>query len=141
MNRLAQALITLTDPASKATYDSELGIAAVPQPLPTAIPKPDLKPEPRQESVIVAEPVLDDLDLPEAEPLPDPHPTEVTQEIALPEELKPRYEVVPAPRVGYVWAPGFWDWRHGRHIWVKGHYERERRGYHWNPTRWEQRPR
>ncbi len=22
----------------------------------------------------------------------------------------PRYEVVPAPRAGYVWAPGSWDW-------------------------------
>jgi len=22
-----------------------------------------------------------------------------------------RYEVAPAPRAGYVWVPGFWDWR------------------------------
>jgi hypothetical protein len=50
----------------------------------------------------------------------------------------PRYEVVPAPRPGYVWAPGFWDWRGARHVWVRGHWERERRGYHWNPSRWEQ---
>ena len=26
----------------------------------------------------------------------------------------PRYEVVPAPRAGYVWAPGYYDWRNGR---------------------------
>ncbi|MGZ5035431.1 MAG: YXWGXW repeat-containing protein [Usitatibacter sp.] len=50
----------------------------------------------------------------------------------------PRYEVVPAPRAGYVWAPGFWDWRGGRHVWVRGHWERERHGYHWNPSRWEE---
>ena len=36
----------------------------------------------------------------------------------------PRVEVVPAPRVGYVWAPGYWV--------------RERRGYHWRPHRWEE---
>ena len=31
----------------------------------------------------------------------------------------PRYEVVPAPRVGYVWVPGFWDWRGNRHVWPR----------------------
>lgn len=51
----------------------------------------------------------------------------------------PRYEIVPAPRAGYVWAPGYWDWRDGRHVWRKGHWERERRGYYWHPSRWEQR--
>jgi hypothetical protein len=24
-------------------------------------------------------------------------------------------------------------------VWIKGHWERERHGYHWNPSRWEQR--
>jgi hypothetical protein len=51
----------------------------------------------------------------------------------------PRYEVVPAPRPGYVWAPGYWDWRGNRHVWSKGHWERERSGYYWHPNRWEQR--
>jgi hypothetical protein len=51
----------------------------------------------------------------------------------------PRYEVVPAPRAGYIWAPGYWDWRNGRHVWVRGHWERERRGYYYHPQRWEQR--
>lgn len=51
----------------------------------------------------------------------------------------PRYEVVPAPRVGYVWVPGYYDWRGNRHVWVRGHWERERRGYFYHPTRWEQR--
>ena len=51
----------------------------------------------------------------------------------------PRYEVVPAPRAGYVWVPGYWDWRGNRHVWAKGHWERERRGYYYHPTRWEHR--
>jgi hypothetical protein len=51
----------------------------------------------------------------------------------------PRYEVVPAPRAGYVWAPGYWDWRGNHHVWVRGHWERERSGYYWHPNRWEQR--
>ena len=50
----------------------------------------------------------------------------------------PRYEVVPAPRVGFVWAPGVWEWRNGRHAWVGGHWVRERRGMYWHPDRWEQ---
>jgi hypothetical protein len=50
----------------------------------------------------------------------------------------PRYEVVPAPRAGYVWAPGYWDYRGHRHVWVKGHFERERKGYYWHPNRWVQ---
>jgi YXWGXW repeat-containing protein len=51
----------------------------------------------------------------------------------------PRYEVVPAPRAGFVWMPGYWDWRGNRHVWTRGHWERERHGYYWHPNRWEQR--
>jgi hypothetical protein len=51
----------------------------------------------------------------------------------------PRYEVVPAPRAGYVWQPGYYDWRDGRHVWLRGHWVRERKGYYWHPNRWEQR--
>jgi YXWGXW repeat-containing protein len=46
------------------------------------------------------------------------------------------YEVAPAPRVGWVWVPGFWDWRHHRHHWVAGHWIRERHGYYYAPARW-----
>lgn len=67
----------------------------------------------------------------------------------------PVYEAVPAPRVGWVWAPGFWQWRHGRHVWIAGHWVRERRGYvyapgawvareghyYWHEPRWERRER
>src|SRR5690349_23409176 len=48
----------------------------------------------------------------------------------------PRYEVVPAPRVGYVWVPGAWEWRHNRHHWVRGYWVRERPGYYYAPARW-----
>ena len=50
-----------------------------------------------------------------------------------------RHEVVPAHRAGYVWVPGFWNWRGNHHVWSKGHWERERRGYFWHPNRWEER--
>ena len=50
----------------------------------------------------------------------------------------PRVEVVPAPRAGYVWAPGYWDWRSGHHVWVNGHWERERHGYYYHPSHWTQ---
>ena len=50
-----------------------------------------------------------------------------------------RHEVIPAARPGFVWQEGYWDWRNGRHVWVKGHWVKERRGYYWHPTRWEQR--
>ena len=51
----------------------------------------------------------------------------------------PRYEVVPAARPGFVWQPGYWDWRHNRHTWVRGYWVKERNGMYWHPTRWEQR--
>ncbi|HEX2586443.1 MAG TPA: YXWGXW repeat-containing protein [Steroidobacteraceae bacterium] len=47
-----------------------------------------------------------------------------------------RVEPVPEPRRGYVYAPGYWDWRHGHHVWVKGHWVRERRGYHYVAPEW-----
>ena len=50
----------------------------------------------------------------------------------------PRYEVLPSPRSGFVWAPGYWDWRHGHYVWVKGHWEHEHHGMYWHPHRWEQ---
>lgn len=49
----------------------------------------------------------------------------------------PMYEVVPAPRPGYVWAPGAWHWENGRHVWSRGHWEVMRTGYRFVPDRWE----
>ena len=51
----------------------------------------------------------------------------------------PRHEVIPAPRHGYVWQPGYWDWRSGRHVWVRGYWVKERSGYYWHPNRWIER--
>lgn len=51
-----------------------------------------------------------------------------------------RHEVVPAPRPGYVWAPGYWDVRGHKHVWRQGHWERVRPGQTWHESRWVQRP-
>jgi len=51
----------------------------------------------------------------------------------------PRVVVVPQPRLGYVWAPGYWRWDGRSHVWVDGAWMRERRGYHWEPAHWEER--
>ncbi|MDQ2928864.1 MAG: hypothetical protein M3R22_12025 [Pseudomonadota bacterium] len=48
----------------------------------------------------------------------------------------PRVEVVPAARPGYLWTPGYWDYRHGRHYWVGGNWIRERRGYFYTQPAW-----
>ncbi|MGV8899829.1 MAG: YXWGXW repeat-containing protein [Burkholderiaceae bacterium] len=47
-----------------------------------------------------------------------------------------RYEVVPAPRRGYEWAPGYWNWNGGRHAWAPGHWERARSGHHYQRPEW-----
>ena len=41
----------------------------------------------------------------------------------------PRDERIPEARRGYVWAPGHWEWRHGRYAWTNGKWLRERHGY------------
>lgn len=48
-------------------------------------------------------------------------------------------EYVPAPRRGYVWVSGYWDWRGHRHHWVRGHWKRHRPGYYYEPARWVHR--
>jgi hypothetical protein len=48
----------------------------------------------------------------------------------------PQVEVMPEPRPGYVWAPGYWVWEGGRHAWVPGRWMGERRGCFWVPERW-----
>ncbi|HEV8690143.1 MAG TPA: hypothetical protein VGQ91_07605 [Ideonella sp.] len=50
-----------------------------------------------------------------------------------------RYEVVPPPRVGYVWVPGYWDWRTNNHVWVAGTWVRERPGYVYHHPTWVER--
>lgn len=41
-------------------------------------------------------------------------------------------------REGYVWAPGSWQWRNGKHEWVEGRYIPEKKGHRWEPDRWVQ---
>jgi hypothetical protein len=50
-----------------------------------------------------------------------------------------RYERVPQVQRGYVWSPGYWDWRSNKHVWVKGSSVRERHGYEYEPHRWVER--
>ncbi len=51
---------------------------------------------------------------------------------------EPRYEAVPYPRPGYVWAPGYWEWRGHRHEWVQGYWIAERPGHVYVPNTWVQ---
>jgi hypothetical protein len=50
----------------------------------------------------------------------------------------PLYERVPAPRHGYVWAPGHWEWNGRRHIWAPGFWVVERPGYAYRAPAWYQ---
>ena len=44
--------------------------------------------------------------------------------------------VTPPPRPDYLWAPGYWGWSNGRHVWLNGGWLRDRPGYaYWQP-RW-----
>jgi hypothetical protein len=47
-----------------------------------------------------------------------------------------RYERIPPPRPGHIWAPGYWDVRGHQHVWRGGHWERARRGYHYSQPQW-----
>jgi len=44
-----------------------------------------------------------------------------------------------APRPGFVWSPGYYEWRDDRYAWVGGHYEPERAGFFWQGPRWDLR--
>lgn len=59
---------------------------------------------------------------------------EVTSDIAPPPA---RIERV-APREGFIWAPGYWQWKGIAYYWVSGTYIFERRGAHWIPDQWQQ---
>ena len=51
----------------------------------------------------------------------------------------PRAERTPPPRRGHVWAPGHWEYRHGRYVWNRGTWLRERHGYAYNAPNWVER--
>lgn len=44
-----------------------------------------------------------------------------------------------APRAGFIWVKGHYEWRGGEWAWIPGHYERERAGYRYVEPRYEQR--
>jgi hypothetical protein len=48
----------------------------------------------------------------------------------------PRDEHV-APRPGFEWIPGHWDWRGHKYEWTGGHWEKEHAGQHWHPGHWD----
>lgn len=47
-----------------------------------------------------------------------------------------RVEVVPAPRPGYQWEPGYWRWENDRYSWNEGRYIENREGHRYVPHRW-----
>jgi YXWGXW repeat-containing protein len=51
-----------------------------------------------------------------------------------------RVEVVPAPRPGYVWAPGYWAWNGRQHVWYDGRWEAERPDQRFVPAHWVDTP-
>ncbi|RYF78413.1 MAG: hypothetical protein EOO29_19610 [Comamonadaceae bacterium] len=50
-----------------------------------------------------------------------------------------RFERVPPPRRGQVWAPGHWEWQRGRHVWVRGTWIKARPGYAYRAPEWRER--
>ena len=51
-----------------------------------------------------------------------------------------RYERIPPPRDGYIWAPGYWDWDGHQHIWAPGHWEPMRGDGQYYQPQWRQGP-
>ena len=45
-------------------------------------------------------------------------------------------EAIPAPREGYVWAPGYYAYRDKQYVWTAGRWERVRPGYRYVAPRW-----
>jgi hypothetical protein len=48
-----------------------------------------------------------------------------------------RYEAVPAPRAGQVWAPGQWQLVNDQYAWQPGHWQQARAGYRYMPDSWD----
>ncbi|MET0291518.1 MAG: hypothetical protein ABW136_04075 [Steroidobacteraceae bacterium] len=50
-----------------------------------------------------------------------------------------RVVIAPAPRAGYVWAPGYWRWTGRHHVWIDGRHLKVRRNQVWIADRWDHR--
>jgi hypothetical protein len=48
----------------------------------------------------------------------------------------PLSEPVPAPRPGFVWAPGYWVWWGNRYVWWRGYWMPARAGWVWHRGWW-----
>ena len=44
-----------------------------------------------------------------------------------------RVEVVPAPREGYLYEPGHYEWNGAEYVWIQGQFIRDREGHEWHP--------
>jgi len=49
----------------------------------------------------------------------------------------PRVVVVPAPRPGWIWSPGYWSWTGAAYVWTNGVWLTERPGFIYAPSRWD----
>lgn len=45
-------------------------------------------------------------------------------------------EAAPSPRIGFIWAPGFWNWNGHKHFWIEGHWEQVRDGHRYERPEW-----
>lgn len=52
----------------------------------------------------------------------------------------PRVVVVPGPRAGWVWAPGYWRWTAGAYVWIDGAWLAARPGSTYAPAHWDRFP-
>lgn len=66
-----------------------------------------------------------------------PSPQVIVMQAAPP---PPIAEAVPAPRAGFAWAPGHYEFRDGRYVWHTGSWIQDRPGWTWQEARWLQRP-
>ena len=51
----------------------------------------------------------------------------------------PQVEVIPVQPNGYMWAPGYWDYRNSSYVWVGGEPMRVVDGYTYRQHRWVER--
>ena len=51
----------------------------------------------------------------------------------------PRYEVLPPPRGGYQWAPGYWAWDGYNDVWLEGRWEQRQQYWYFNEGNWQPR--
>jgi hypothetical protein len=48
-----------------------------------------------------------------------------------------RVVVVPAPRPGWIWSPGYWNWSGAAYVWTDGVWLPARPGFSYVPAHWD----